>query len=40
MDRCNCGSVLLWIDACDWSCGSVIGAVDWCCGSMIGAVDR
>ena len=36
----SCGLVLLWIDACDWSCGSVIGAADRCCGSMIGAVDR
>ena len=32
--------MLLWIDACDRSCGSVIGAVDRCCGSVIGAVDR
>ena len=34
------GSVLLWIDACDQSCGLVIGAVDRCCGLVIGAVDR
>ena len=36
------GSVLLWIDACDRSCGSVLWIGDRSCGSMlvIGAVDR
>ena len=46
VDR-SCGSVQLWIDACDrscdQSCGSVLLWIDACdrsCGSVIGAVDR
>ena len=40
MDQCSCGSVLLWINACDQSCGSVIGAVDRCLWSELWIGDR